>query len=78
MGTKKRKGRLLVGLIAMLSFNWFYLDWWKYLFEKHDPDVSWWTAFWCRALNHPSGVVWYNPCGDEPNMTCKNCGDDLG
>jgi hypothetical protein len=24
------------------------------------------------------GVVWYNIAGFEPDMTCKNCGDDLG
>lgn len=32
----------------------------------------------CRARNHPYGVVWYNPCGLEPNMDCNGCGEDLG
>jgi len=53
-------------------------DWWKYLFGKKSPDYSWWTVIKCRIGGHKCGVVWYNPYGYEPNMTCKNCGDDLG
>src|SRR3989304_4965642 len=33
---------------------------------------------WCRYRGHPAGVWWYNTGGLEPNMHCKNCGDDLG
>lgn len=31
----------------------------------------------CRARNHPAGVVWYSS-GYEPDMTCRECGEDLG
>lgn len=33
----------------------------------------------CRLYGHqPHGVVWYNPGGFEPDMSCRNCGEDLG
>jgi hypothetical protein len=32
---------------------------------------------WCRAKGHPCGVVW-NSSGLEPDMACKDCGEDLG
>ena len=38
---------------------------------------SWFNVLWCRMRGHPAGVIWYSS-GWEPNMHCKNCGDDLG
>jgi len=35
-------------------------------------------AIICRIGGHSCGVVWYNPGGTQPNMCCRNCGDDLG
>jgi len=61
--------------------KWFQLWWWKYLFEpsnKHFGDIGIFKRAICRARNHPCGVWWYNPQGLEPDMHCKNCGDDLG
>lgn len=46
----------------------------KYLFAK--PFTI--RAFICRWRSHPCGAIWYNPNGSEPDMHCKNCGDDLG
>lgn len=59
---------------------WFYWSWWKYLLSNPSDDIDRWTSFWCRARNHPAGVIWYNfnPYRLEPDMCCKNCGDDLG
>jgi hypothetical protein len=28
--------------------------------------------------NHKADIVFYNPTGIEPDMHCKNCGEDLG
>ena len=56
---------------------WLTLSWWKYLLEPKSEDVSWWTVFWCRAKGH-AGVSFYDVSGYEPDMHCKNCGDDLG
>lgn len=53
---------------------WFTYNWWKYLLQK---PFSLRTLF-CRVRKHPYGVVWFNPSGTEPDMSCKNCGDDLG
>lgn len=50
----------------------------KYLFAKKSKDVCWITVIKCRLKGHPCGVVWFNPNGIEPDMHCKNCGDDLG
>jgi len=52
----------------------FSIDYWKYLLKE--PFSI--RAFFCRMNGHKCGVVWYNVCGYEPDMTCKNCGDDLG
>ena len=62
--------------------NWFYFSWWKYLFHKINwadwREINPFAHVACRAKGHPQGVVWYNPSGLEPDMHCKNCGDDLG
>jgi len=54
----------------------------RYLISKRGKrwgkDEPWIKVIWCRMRNHPCGVVWYNGSGLEPDMTCKNCGDDLG
>jgi len=50
-----------------------FIMWLKYIFAK---PVSL-RAIICRYRGHP-GVVWYNPNGSEPDMHCRNCGDDLG
>jgi len=65
----------------LLGFHWFTKCWWKYLLEKPDwrskKYTSWWIRFWCRVNGHPYGVWWYSS-GSEPDMRCKNCGDELG
>ena len=53
---------------------WFFPSWYKYLFS---PWKGWRTVF-CRAGGHKCGVVYVNPTGLEPDMSCKNCEDDLG
>ena len=50
-----------------------WLEHWRYLTEW--PCT--WTKFWCRFRGHPAGVVWFTQ-GYEPDMHCKNCGDDIG
>lgn len=63
----------------MIYFKWFDKYWYKYLFAKRRyNDIPWVEIIICRLRNHPAGVVWYNPNGLEPDMHCKNCGDDLG
>ena len=54
--------------------------WLKYLFapRRWGNEVSWFTVIKCRWQGHPHGVLWFNPSGMEPDMTCTNCGDDLG
>ena len=56
-----------------------WIEYLKYIFEPSNSDyVSRWEVIKCRALGHRCGVIWYNPYGLEPDMHCKNCGDDLG
>lgn len=55
-----------------------FKDYLKYLFSSKENDISWITVILCRINHHKCGVVWYNPGGLEPDMHCKNCGDDLG
>lgn len=68
--------------------RWFRLWWWSLLYHCWRGDgvrgSSWrlpaesWSHFICRVRGHPCGVIWFDMSGDEPNMQCKNCGDDLG
>lgn len=61
--------------------RWFTLSWWKYLFKKRNFTygyIGMIRTIICRIKNHPCGVVWYNSLGIEPDMHCKNCGDDIG
>lgn len=61
--------------------KWFRFDWYKYLFsnlsEFDDGYFHKLQVIYCRMKGHPAGPVWYNPSGWEPDMTCKNCGDQL-
>ena len=45
----------------------------KYLFEK--PFTI--RRMICRLRGHKCGV-WWNSHNLEPDMHCRNCGDDLG
>jgi len=58
--------------------QWFTISWWKYLFGPRYSYIGMISTAICRAKGHSCGVWFYNMNGDEPNMTCKNCGDDLG
>jgi hypothetical protein len=54
--------------------RWFTRPWWSYLLT----GCKGWGHFWCRVRGHPSGVWWHNPGGYEPDMRCKDCGENLG
>lgn len=54
--------------------KWFTLTWWKYLFSGCTGIRN----LMCRMRGHQYGVVWFNMSGLEPDMRCKNCGEDLG
>jgi hypothetical protein len=65
----------------MIDTRWFHKGWYEYLFEKpRDPDYcGWLKRIWCRMHGHPCGVWFYRFDGGlEPDMHCKDCGDDLG
>lgn len=64
--------------------RWFTRDWYEYLLQVGDwsrnrSKIGWpgWRKVWCRLEDHKCGVWWTNPGGYEPDMHCKNCGDDL-
>lgn len=50
----------------------------EYFFSTPADGVSRLRAVRCRILGHPCGTEYYNPRGYEPDMHCRNCGDDLG
>jgi hypothetical protein len=55
--------------------RWLTLWWWRYLLA----GCKGWGHFWCRARGHPNGVWWYaGPLATEPDMRCKDCGENLG
>lgn len=63
---------------------WCYRDWWQYIFypirwQQKICDPWWWIRIpLCRWRGHPAGVQFFNPGAQEPDMTCRECGDDLG
>lgn len=65
----------LIGIYLLLVDKQFR----KWVLSEHEPDYgNKFHAMICRMRGHPHGVIWYTLSGDEPDMTCKNCGDDLG
>jgi hypothetical protein len=79
---------LLKGLSMSLHIPYFLtLSWWRYCLwgsevfrGKYGKPrfVTGWRQFVCRWRGHPCGVVWFNAVGLEPDMHCRECGDDLG
>jgi len=72
---------IIISLTKRISNrHWFTKDWWKYILERPfgNGNVNFLKTIWCRIKGHPYGVIWFNPHGYEPDMHCKNCGDDLG
>ena len=59
--------------------KYFSISYLKYLFAEKSPgcDINFLQVVVCRAKGHPCGVWYYNPLNLEPDMRCKNCGDDL-
>lgn len=60
---------------------WLTVGWWKYIFQPVGADEGFkfrLRVYLCRWRGHPYGVIFYNPSGLESDMTCRNCGDDLG
>ncbi len=60
--------------------KWFCIGFYHYLFS----DLSWTDGtlhslkvIICRINGHKKGPVWFNAGGFEPDMSCKNCGDQL-
>lgn len=53
-------------------------NWWGYIFEPRTKDQRFFRTIICRWRGHPYGVVWFTSTEYEPDMTCKNCGDNLG
>lgn len=76
----KTKELIKIAFKRVRFITWFNVYFWIYLLEKgtNRNYCSKWHRFWCRAANHPCGVWWYSAGGHEPDMTCKECGDDLG
>jgi hypothetical protein len=55
--------------------RWFSLQWWEYLLSNlGDKPVN---RLVCRIKGHPCGPIYYTMTGFEPDMRCKNCGDEL-
>jgi hypothetical protein len=54
--------------------HWLTRRWWVYLLS----GCRGWSHFRCRLRGHPSGVWWYTGADAmEPDMHCRDCGDDL-
>ncbi len=80
------KDRLLDAYYSVAK--WWHPDWWRYLLAPAERNWLGWrwyhrplgflNAIGCRYRQHPAGVYWFNSGGDEPDMTCRGCGDDLG
>lgn len=67
-------------------------EWWSYHFtDKGDPGypgrgplqsyrfrhLFWIGRFICRWQHHPSGPIFFNANGYEPDGRCKDCGEEI-
>lgn len=63
--------------------KWLRLCWYSHLFDfsySGCPTFSFMeklVVIRCRAKEHPNGPTWFNPGGFEPDMTCRDCGDEI-
>ena len=67
---------------------WLTPGWWRYVLwgvsgtwgGKYEKPrfITGLRHLVCRWRGHPAGVGWFNAGGLEPDMHCRNCGDDLG
>lgn len=58
---------------------WFHREWYAYLFAPLTwRNDGWLRTVWCRLRGHPSGPIFYNVGGTEPDPHCKDCGDAIG
>lgn len=60
--------------------HFFYLGFYQYLFS----NLDWCEGYLhkikvvvCRIKGHPRGPIYYNVNGFEPDMSCKDCGDEV-
>jgi hypothetical protein len=60
------------------NFHPFDIWWWRFIFEKTKNEKLTLRRIICRIKNHPNGPIYYNAHGLEPDMRCKDCGEDLG
>jgi hypothetical protein len=61
--------------------RWLTLIWWRYILDDSFANKGYGTylsRIWCRIRRHPSGPWFANAGGLEPDMRCKDCGEDLG
>ena len=63
----------------LIGWHWFDKYWYQYLFAKFDDRkyCPWYTHLWCRMNGHPFGPWYFNANGFEPDMHCKECGDEI-
>ncbi len=63
----------------------YFPDYFRYLFAKADNPrwchdnilIDFFCRLKCRIRHHPSGSIYYNPGGYEPDGRCKECGDEI-
>jgi hypothetical protein len=58
----------------------FALWWWQGLFACRDHGHGLWRNVWCWVRGYHGPVVWYTTDFEplEPDMRCRDCGEDLG
>jgi len=67
--------KILIGMVCTITELYNFAC---YLLHKPRPiDTPWPILIICRSRGHRDGVIWYNLSGLEPDMHCRNCGEDL-
>jgi hypothetical protein len=70
----------------ILDTKWLSSEWYRYLFDFGAVAGAWPMALslndkfriiLCRIKGHPNGPVFYNLYTLEPDMSCKDCGDEI-
>lgn len=65
---------------SWLIVRWLTVEWYRYLVsDLHSTRLATrWGVLRCRISGHRPGVNFYTMSGDEPDMRCQGCGENLG
>jgi len=60
------------------EMRFFALWWWRGFLHCRNFGYGLWRNVWCWTRGYHGNVWWHNAAGLEPDMRCRDCGENLG